>query len=124
MINREGLLCYLNEQMLACNKNKLMSRADLFWDASAVVRAIKEYPAEGPGWISVEERLPKHGQECLVYYGFRHGLKLMGGFYGVAKWHAGGNNGYVDGPHFDNEGMSGLHVTYWMPLPNPPKEGL
>jgi hypothetical protein len=29
-------------------------------------------------------------------------------------------NGYVTGPHFSNEGMNGMRVTHWMPLPKPP----
>jgi hypothetical protein len=48
-------------------------------------------------------------------------------FYGEAMFHPEGGNGFVDRPHFSNEGVDGMYVTHWMkipklPLPQPPKE--
>ena len=40
----------------------------------------------------------------------------------IFTWHAYGDNGYVNGPHFSDEGLDGLKVWYWMPLPELPKE--
>ena len=74
-----------------------------------------------PKWISVEERLPeKHGQICVGLYN-QHGADKPILFPHVFKWYAYGNNGYINGPHFSDEGLDGLKVYYWMPLPEPPK---
>ena len=82
---------------------------------------IQQLEAQVPRWISVEERLPeRHGQQCV-------GLYSIGEYKGyltpyVFTWHAYGNNGYVDGPHFNDEGLDGLKVHCWMPLPKAPEE--
>ena len=87
-------------------------------DALALIQQLE---SQVPRWISVEERLPeRHGQQCV-------GLYSIGEYKGyltpyVFTWHAYGNNGYVDGPHFNDEGLDGLKVHYWMPLPEAPKE--
>ena len=74
-----------------------------------------------PRWISVEERLPeRHGQACVGLYS-QHGAGKSVLFPYVFTWHAYGDNGYVNGPHFSDEGLDGLKVYYWMPLPEPPK---
>lgn len=73
-------------------------------------------------WISVKERLPKRRADYLCIYVF--GDSEMH-FYGVLMFHPeqDAENGYVTGPHFSDEGMEGMRVTHWMPLPEPPKEG-
>lgn len=82
---------------------------------------IQQLEAQVPRWIPVEEKLPeRHGQQCV-------GLYSIGEYKGyltpyIFTWHAYGNNGYVDGPHFNDEGLDGLKVHYWMPLPEAPKE--
>jgi hypothetical protein len=43
-------------------------------------------------------------------------------FFSEAKYHAYGGNGIVEGPHFSNEGVEGMRVTHWMPIPTLPKE--
>lgn len=83
---------------------------------------IEQLESQIPRWIPVEERLPeRHGQQCV-------GLYSIGEYKGyltpyIFTWNAYGNNGYVDGPHFNGEGLDGLKVHYWMPLPEPPKGG-
>ena len=73
-------------------------------------------------WIPVTERLPKGRRDylCVCVYG-----ESEMRFYNVLMFHPEQNseNGYVTGPHFSNEGMEGMRVTHWMPLPKPPKEG-
>ena len=69
--------------------------------------------AAAPKWISVEERLPeKMYSACLVY---------SDGYIQVACWSHDKMGWdvwfYVDG-EYDPD------VTHWMPLPEPPKEGL
>lgn len=76
-----------------------------------------------PKWISVEERLPeRHGQLVVGLYN-QHGADKSFLFPYVFTWHAYGENGYVKGPHFSDEGLDGLKVWYWMPLPEPPMDG-
>ena len=59
-------------------------------------------------WISVDERLPKHGKNVLVYCD-RHGIG-----YDVAYW-----NEYKKA-WFSHYLSFGHNVTHWMPLPEPP----
>ena len=55
-------------------------------------------------WIPVTERLPELGQEVIVFSG------------GVVE-------GSVFAYHFWNKDFqSWLHITHWMPMPEPPKE--
>lgn len=72
-------------------------------------------------WISVkEDKKPRHLQDCLIAYVYgdddsdRH-------FYGVERYYAFGGNGLVDRPHFGNEGVEGMRVTHWIPIPKLPK---
>jgi hypothetical protein len=69
-------------------------------------------------WISVKERLPERHCEVLAYYGFeREGSDDLGYMcMGVLAYYA-----YDRIPHFQHE-SSGVRVTHWMPLPEPPKE--
>ena len=95
---------------------------DLEADLKIAQARIKELEAQIPKWISVEDRLPeKHGglYACLLVWPTAPDMP----FPYLLNWHAYGNNGYVEGPHFSDEGMDGLKVTHWMPLPEPPKEG-
>ena len=96
--------------------------ANCEWEAKGdALRLIQRLEAQVPKWISVEERLPeKHGQMVVGLYN-QHGADKALLFPYVFTWHAYGSNGYVNGPHFSDEGLDGLKVHYWMPLPEPPK---
>ena len=75
-------------------------------------------------WISVkDERKPKQLQECLCVCQFDDDAKGEWRFYNVLKWHdvPYQDNGIVNRPHFTDEGVHGMVVTHWMPLPQPPK---
>ena len=75
-------------------------------------------------WISVkDERKPKQLQECLCVCQFEDDAKGEWRFYNVLKWHdvPYQDNGIVNRPHFTDEGVHGMVVTHWMPLPQPPK---
>ena len=69
-------------------------------------------------WISVEERLPEKGQECVIYVDW------------VDVWDKGSERftyqeiGVFDGyDRFNHRAHTELdRVTHWMPLPAPPKE--
>ena len=75
-------------------------------------------------WISVkDERKPKQLQECLCVCQFGDDAKGEWRFYNVLKWHdvPYQDNGIVNRPHFTDEGVHGMVVTHWMPLPKLPQ---
>ena len=75
-------------------------------------------------WISVkDERKPKQLQECLCVCKFDDDTKGEWRFYNVLKWHdvPYQDNGIVNRPHFTDEGVHGMVVTHWMPLPKLPQ---
>ena len=93
--------------------------SELAADALAYIRQLE---AQVPKWISVADVLPeRHGQMCVGLY-TQHGAPKTQSFPYLFTWHAYGDNGYVDGPHFSDEGLDGLKVWYWMPLPQMPEE--
>ena len=67
--------------------------------------------AKVPRWISVEERLPEHEHEVLVYTD-RYGGRTEFAYYvrHLEAW-------------YQNCCLLIPNVTHWMPLPEPPKEG-
>ena len=76
------------------------------------------------GWISVkDERKPKQLQECLCVCQFDDDAKGEWRFFNVLKWHdvPYQDNGIVNRPHFTDEGVHGMVVTHWMPLPKLPQ---
>lgn len=73
---------------------------------------------ERPGWISVNERLPKDEKDVLAYYGFKHdGVLSDQRFIGTLCYFR-----FDPNPHWQHEGQGKLTVTHWMPLPEPPKK--
>ena len=73
----------------------------------------------GSKWISVKDRLPdKHGTVYVCLLKFPESEQA---FPYCLNWYEYGDNGYVNGRHFQDEGVCGLKVTHWMPLPEAPK---
>lgn len=71
-------------------------------------------------WIPItSEKKPRHLRNYFIAFVF--GDSDMH-FFSEAKYHAYGGNGIVEGPHFSNEGVDGMRVTHWMPIPTLPKE--
>lgn len=123
---KKGLKCCLIALCKACPYGNDPGCTSKNLDALAYIQQLE---AQVPKWRTMcDEQKPKHGQEYFIRYGFCvNGIKLSPKFYGVAKYHTSGSNGYVDGPHFDNEGTAGMFVTHWMEiplLPEDPKEGI
>lgn len=86
--------------------------------------AYQELEANQPKWISVDaEQKPVHGHEYLCVCSLPDDPKHEWDWMMVLRWYAYGSNGYVDRPHFTDEGVNGMTVTHWMPLPQLPKEG-
>ena len=68
-------------------------------------------------WISVKDKLPEDEAPVLAYYGFfRENDDLGTRFIGTLTFFVFDKN-----PHWQHE-STGLFVTHWMPLPEPPKE--
>ena len=90
--------------------------------ATAQINAIPAADVvERPRWIPVTERLPEEDCHVLAYYGFDHGNGYLGMmFMQVLDYYA-----RDPSPHYQHEGLNGMKVTHWMPLPpapEPPKE--
>jgi Asp-tRNA(Asn)/Glu-tRNA(Gln) amidotransferase A subunit family amidase len=68
-------------------------------------------------WVSVEERLPKDEKPVLAYYGFNKNGENFGlMFIGTLTYFV-----FDKKPHWQHE-STGLFVTHWMPLPEPPAQ--
>ena len=67
-----------------------------------------------PKWISADERLPERDEQVLCRYIFGEHNDIP--FYQVLDYYA-----FDPHPHFQHEGTSGMCITHWMPLPEPPK---
>lgn len=103
--NYKGLRCR------ACHADDMLSLVDDAADA-------------GPGWISVDdEQKPMHGHDYLCVCTLPNDPEHKFDWISVRWWNSTTGNGYVDRPHFSDEGVKGVTVTHWMPLPPMPKEG-
>lgn len=106
----------------AYRKGATMCIEELMADALVYINYLEEH-AEAfvemvPKWISVaDERKPRHGEECICACEI-DGRKILF----ILTWNSGGNNGYINEPHFSDEGVCGMRVTHWMPLPELTKE--
>ena len=89
---------------------------DIFPDEAkqSVLRVIREQPTINQ-WISVEERLPENGRYIAYVKKEHHGVYKRDVF---DLWYEDGD-WYLDAHSVLFRG----HVTHWMPLPEPPKEG-
>lgn len=68
-------------------------------------------------WISIKDRLPVNEKPVLAYYGFYKEKDDLGTrFIGTLTYFC-----FDPVPHWQHE-STGLFVTHWMPLPEPPKK--
>ena len=81
----------------------------------------KEYIEREAGrmgeWISVKDRLPENNKKvlCCYYFGERNDMPFIStlDYYATDEM-----------PHFQHTlGNENMHVTHWMPLPEPPRDG-
>ena len=85
--------------------------ADAGWEYNFYKDALEALAAQ-PKWISVEERLPKQYVSVLVYMSDKYPGPTVHEGYLMP-------DGIWDAAHYlRNPG----EVTYWMPMPEPPKE--
>lgn len=64
-------------------------------------------------WISVKEKLPKNGEKVLAYAIKDENLPCLDCNYFEAH--------HYDGRWTENVDSCDIHVTHWMPLPEPPE---
>lgn len=95
----------------------------LAYDRAQYAQGYSDGRADAQRWISVEdEQKPMHGHDYLCVCTLPDDPEHKFVFISVRWWNATTGNGYVDRPHFSDEGMEGMIVTHWMPLPELPKE--
>ena len=88
---------------------------------------IKELEKQVPKWIPVTERLPGYRGCYIVALKYKYDFEKEFNYdTDVAIFNFGYDCEYIDGQwntYTDwDEGQQDLHVTHWMPLPEPPKE--
>ena len=88
------------------------------------LRLIEQAPtieAQIPKWIPVgAEEKPLHGKEYLCVCTLPDDPEHKWDWMMVLRYYAYGSNGYVDRPHFTDEGVNGMTVTHWTHLPSHP----
>ena len=68
-------------------------------------------------WISVKDRLPESEKEVLVWYRYTWGDGSTSYGFGISWWYSNAKR-WRDGCL-----LKGVEVLYWMPRPEPPKDG-
>lgn len=113
-IDSEKYMELLKEQYL---HYKAMKHGEAARAWQGAIQLLYDMPTLSPQWISVEARLPEDEAPVLDYYGFfRENDDLGARFIGTLTFFVFDKN-----PHWQHE-STGLFVTHWMPLPEPPKE--
>lgn len=95
---------------------QIIAAADDICLAKTISMALYDAGYRKQEWISVEDRLPENPKDVLCYYRFGRGdgdLGMM--FVGTLCYFCFDKN-----PHWQHS-ETGLVVTHWMPLPEPPK---
>ena len=104
MTDREKLIELFYDNNVRCDQ-KIECLADDVMDIIAHGVTVQE-------WISVKDRLPEHGEICLVYSTYEQ--TDIRQFDSVEMMWVGENL-------YNDFRMS--QVTHWMPTPEPPKDG-
>lgn len=110
--------------MFKCKELEYAPEWDGHTPAQAIARIGKLEPVRHGRWISVEEQMPEHGTDVLVLTA--PGTLSLGKNCVVAEYihprmeKSGVFINFYAG--YDDKNI--LSVTHWMPLPEPPKEGL
>lgn len=96
--DRESHATFLQEK-----RNELQTECD------NRLEKIKDLEAQLPKWISVEDRLPEHNQDVVMYVqNWNDNLyKVIGYFHDDKKF------------YLENDTVTTCSVLYWMPVPQP-----
>lgn len=120
-INKNIKMAELQERLLSNADDSLkeivMKYATEYRQLAEWLRELKE--RRSGDWISCKDRMPEVNEPVLFIFNTESGFKaVMYGWHETIKglgsgWHQAG----VGGARADEE------VTYWQPLPEPPKDG-
>ena len=94
--------------------------ADAIEELTVVVRAQKAVLEKFPKWNLVTERLPENvckSYLCLTDTGYHCEARWTNNVYGLCKSDNNWGWSIADVPQY-------CKVTHWMPLPEPPEEGI
>lgn len=101
----------IEEMAKDLSKHSFFYNGGCLMNYSITAKLLYEAGYRKPEWISVEERLPDDNGTYLVIG--KSGTPHTAHFYKAFK---------INGKPFDAN-FSNRYVRYWMPLPEPPKEG-
>lgn len=97
-------------------QKELIEQKEVFELAISAIRAAPKH-LDREAWVSVDDKLPQDEKEVLAYYGFNHGDGDLGmRFMGTLTYFA-----HDPEPHWQHK-STGITVTHWMPLPEPPEK--
>lgn len=106
VLQRELALRQAQLDCAAASSAVLKKQNEQMRDAAATVTRLAAEAAVERDWISVEDRLPEPGVDVLAAYRDRH------------------INMGTAGDDWLEEDIEDGYITHWMPLPEPPREGM
>lgn len=87
--------------------------------------ALERLEKQVPKWIPVTERLPEVGDTYLVVVKYKYDWEKEFNIDTDVAMFVFDDDGYIDNcwnTYIDwDEGQQYIHITHWMPLPEPPK---
>lgn len=123
---REKAIKYLTEEIRSlrmapkingCGPENWADQLEVMETCLQAVKACPPTHIDREAWINVENRLPEDEKPVLAYYGFyREEDDLGARFIGTLTYFS-----HDPDPHWQHE-STGLFVTHWRPLPEPPAE--
>ena len=105
------------EGQRTCADKLMKQAADAIENTSKAYQMMAEaYEAEVTKqcWIPVTERLPEQGDPLSI-------CLIVGGKYDQLSWYE--LCDFAEGQFWIHDHLCDCHVTHWMPLPEPPKDG-
>ena len=117
-LQRELALRQAQLDCAAASSAVLKKQNEQMRDAAATVTRLAADAAVKREWISVEDRLPENERPVLTFVGY---ADKMLGFMTVSTYFA-----FDPSPHWQWDGLISdrqQRTLFWMPLPEPPKEG-
>jgi hypothetical protein len=120
----KNMLPSVHEVVLFPSESTRARDAEVVAKMDAAIKKAKDQLADSdkvmPQWISVKDRLPEEGQDVLVWYHRSYNVAYLQKMKPVKLQPPQFNNVEMFEWCFDD--FEDFDVTYWHPLPAPPKE--